>query len=305
MTVSALGVGCATLGAWWHGRSGASWKAAVEAALASGITLFDTADIYGMGRSERLLGDLLRERSDVIAITKAGMIKTPASVLRALTEVMRSDRTGARPGHLRASVKQILTRRKYLAPGYIVRSVHASQRRLRRTTLDVFLLHSPPVEVLEDARLLDALHQLRRSGQIKAWGVSARTMADGEVALQMPGIDCVEVRLDLCDPAGAGRLVAAAEKRGVGVIARQPMGSGEVFSEATNAGASIARPPMDSLVRACVRYPLSMRGVAAVVVGMSRATHVRMNASSVAGPVPANGEIDEVRRWFCGGRDVV
>src|SRR2546430_17608222 len=81
--VSAIGMGCSRLGAFWQGRSHEDAKAAVAAAVHEGVTLFDTADVYGRGLSERILGvGLRRHRDEVTLVTKCGLVKTPMAVLR-------------------------------------------------------------------------------------------------------------------------------------------------------------------------------------------------------------------------------
>jgi aryl-alcohol dehydrogenase-like predicted oxidoreductase len=292
MTVSVLGVGCATLGSWWHGYPDTSWRAAIEAAISCGIRLFDTSDAYGMGRSERMLGALLNRHDDVVVITKAGRIKTPASVIRVLQD-------GASMS--RATVTRDLGRRRCVTPGYILRSVEASRRRLRRPVLDVFLLHSPPADAFGDTRLLETLHRLRRSGLVRSWGVSAGTTTDAEMALEMPGIQCLEVRMDLCDRRGNERLIRSATNQGIAVIARQPFRSGALAERMSeDAERSASAPPAEAILRACLRYPLSEPGVSAVIAGMGRPGHVRRNTEYVNAQPVDDSEIDEVRRWLCG-----
>jgi aryl-alcohol dehydrogenase-like predicted oxidoreductase len=303
MTVSVLGVGCATLGAWWHGHPDASWRQAIDAAIAGGITLFDTADSYGMGRSERLLGQLLQRHDDVVLITKAGVIKTPASVLRILRDGASSERRADGWGASRATLTRDLARQRCVTPGYVLRSVDASRRKLRRPVLDVFLLHSPPPDGLEDKRLLQTLHRLRRSGKVRSWGVSAGTVADAEMALEMAGIDCLEIRMDVCDGRGIEPIVDSAADKGVAVIARQPFGSGVLAERAGDGSRPAHAPSPETILSACLRYPLSQRGVSAVVAGMGRPGHVQDNLRFIDAPPSADVEIEDVRRWLCGGPD--
>src|SRR5688572_16157670 len=178
MAVSVLGVGCATLGAFWQGHSDADWKMALESAISQGINVFDTADSYGRGRSERLLGRALKGRhDDLIVITKTGLLKTPSSALRVVGAAYDSStgRIGNRIRQTYSVAVRDLARRRCVTSAYVVRAVAASQERLGRSQLDIFLLHSPPPMELQSSELIHTLHELRRSGRIRGWGVSART----------------------------------------------------------------------------------------------------------------------------------
>ena len=99
LEVSALGMGCAKLGAFWQGRSPAEGRRAIDAARRAGINLFDTADCYARGISERLLGRaLLAEPGDVVVCTKVGLLKTPLAVLSARRAGARGEEASSRAG---------------------------------------------------------------------------------------------------------------------------------------------------------------------------------------------------------------
>ena len=161
---------------------------------------------------------------------------------------------------------------------------------------------------LQNSQLIHALHELRRTGMVRWWGVSPRTVDDGAVALEMPGIDCLELELNLCNGDTAGKVISAATERGVAVIARQPFGSGTLVRQANAA----AGPWIPRSRRGC-RFtdrpsvlspiPLSVHGVSTVIAGMARAEHVARNAALMSQIHFPPDTIDSVRQQLCvGGR---
>jgi aryl-alcohol dehydrogenase-like predicted oxidoreductase len=307
MSVSVLGAGCATLGAFWQGQSDADWQMALDAAISQGINVFDTADSYGRGRSERLLGKALKGRQDdLIVITKTGLLKTPSSALRVVGAAYDSStgKIGARIRQTYSVARTNLARRRCYTSEYIVRAVRASQERLRRSHLDIFLLHSPPSTELQSSELIHTLHELRRSGKIRWWGVSARTTDDAGVALEMPGIDCLEIELNICDSGAASTLISAAAERGVAIIARQPFASGalvrkiEAVANRPTPSASLDR---ETILHACLQYPLSLSGVSTVIAGMARPEHVVRNSGLLQSEPLSSETVDAIRDQLCGG----
>jgi aryl-alcohol dehydrogenase-like predicted oxidoreductase len=312
VSVSVLGIGCATLGAFWQGRSDADWKAALDSAIEQGINVFDTADSYGRGRSEYLLGKALKGRErDVIVITKTGLLKTPSAALRVVQAAYDASagRFGDRIRQTFSAARRDLAQGRCVSSEYVVRAVAASQRRLRRSPLDIFLLHSPPAAELQSSQLIRTLHELRRTGMVRWWGVSPRTIDDGAVALEMPGIDCLELELNLCNGEAAAKVVSRAAERGVAVIARQPFGSGTLVRQADAAAGPWIPAGQDAaadsptVLQACLQYPLSVHGVSTVIAGMARAEHVARNTALLdSDPLPSD-KIDSVRQQLCvGGR---
>ena len=308
--MSVLGVGCGTLGAFWQGHSDADWRRALDTAISSGINLFDTADSYGRGRAEHLLGKALKGRGDdLVVITKTGLLKTPSSGMRVLAAAYRSaqGRVGDRLRQTYSATRRDLAQRRCATPEYVRRAAAASRKRLGRSQLDVFLLHNPPPTELRNSELIDTLHELRRSGKIRWWGVSARTTADAAVALEMPGIDCLEIEINVCNIDTTSGLIASAAEMGVAVIARQPFGSGALLRQIQEvAGGSDPRTmaasrDKGSILQVCLQYPLSLKGVSTVIAGMARPEHVVQNSQLVSSPPLPSGATESIRRQLCAG----
>jgi aryl-alcohol dehydrogenase-like predicted oxidoreductase len=271
LLVSTLGMGCARLGTTWQGRSESQARKALSLALRAGINFFDTADVYGRGRSERILGDAVRAvREDVVVATKCGLIRTPSTYVNASLEARGVS------GHEGSSLRRLLETRRRYTPGYIARAALSSLRRLRTDRIDLFLLHSPPRDVLLDEEVVDAMARLRQDGTIRFWGISARNDDEALIALDMPGIDCVEVELNVCHRQPSTNLIPEAAYRGVAVIARQPFASGRLVSGPLPAGLT-----METVVAGCLQFAAGEPGVATVIAGMSQPKHVDRNVAAM------------------------
>jgi len=167
----------------------------VARALEMGISLVDTSDAYGAGRMERLLGQVLRKRGDVVVVTKGG-----------------TDR-GTSPA-----------RKRFDAP-FLRERVEASLRRLVRDRIDVYLLHNPSSAVIENGEAIDTLLDLKREGKIGHWGVSAGDVATGRAALRR-GAEVIELAYNLVRASDLHRLAGEVMVRGAGVLARSTLAYG-------------------------------------------------------------------------------
>ncbi len=205
LRASVIGVGTWPLGgpAWVNGRAigrGAiGFSAAcrvVAAALDRGVTFFDTAALYGLGRAEDILGRALRRAPDAIVATKVGY---------------QVDRRGRL--------------RQNFSSSWITRSVDASLRRLRRDCLDILLLHSPPDDFPWQRFDVGVLEQLRRHGKIRLYGVSCRSIRGAERVLQSRFGSVIEVIYNAFDRR-ARQLFPLVRRRSIAVIARVPLASG-------------------------------------------------------------------------------
>jgi aryl-alcohol dehydrogenase-like predicted oxidoreductase len=279
-------MGCSRLGAVWQGRSDNDAREALALALSAGINFFDTSDVYGRGRSERILGSAVRGvRDEVVIATKCGLIRTPSTLLNASASVWAGSGGGGRVTSFNGLLK---TRRRY-APEYIARAGISSLRRLKTDRLDLFLLHSPPPEVLLDEEVIDAMARLRQEGTIRFWGVSARNDDEAMIALGMRGIDCLEIELNVCHPGPSTDVIPEAVSRGIAVIARQPLASGRLVIEPPPLGMTL-----ETVVAGCLQFATGVPGVATVVTGMSQPKHVDRNLAAM-NKSTGESELQEIR----------
>jgi len=195
-SVSALGLGTWQLGADWGEVDEADALAVLGTAADAGVTLFDTADVYGDGRSEQLIGRFLRERGEhgITVATKMG---------RRLPQ----ERANYSPENFRAWTDR-------------------SRRNLGVETLDLVQLHCPPSSVIDDASTYDELDRLVDDGAIAAYGVSVETSAQALSAISRPGVTNVQIILNPFRLKPLDEVLPAAADAGVAVFARVPLASG-------------------------------------------------------------------------------
>ena len=178
-------------------------RAAIRRALELGVTFFDTADLYGHGHSEALLGEVIGDwpaAEQIVIATKGGV------------------------NHYRTDG----TLEKDLTPYAIANAVQHSRQRLRREKLDLYLLMSPPLEpLLETDRVWETLAALQKAGQIGAVGVSVEEPAEGVRLLKAGApVDVIEVVFNLFYQSAVLELFGLARKKRVGIIAREPLANG-------------------------------------------------------------------------------
>ncbi|WP_350349005.1 aldo/keto reductase [Agromyces sp. G08B096] len=195
-TVSVIGLGTWQLGADWGEVDEADALAVLDAAAGSGVSVFDTADVYGDGRSESLIGRWLREHPDagVTVATKMGR-RVPQLVEHYTLENFRAwtDR---------------------------------SRRNLGVDTLDLVQLHCPPTALYGDDRVFDALDTLVSEGAIAAYGVSVELVDEALAAIARPNVASVQIILNAFRLKPLDEVLPAAQAAGVGIIARVPLASG-------------------------------------------------------------------------------
>jgi aryl-alcohol dehydrogenase-like predicted oxidoreductase len=195
--VSAVGFGGWPIGGSWGTVDEADAMAALHAAVDAGVTFFDTADRYGDGRSERLIGRLARERpgEGIVVATKVGRRLEP-----------------------------------HVAEGYTSANLEAfadrSLSNLGMDTVDLLQLHSPPTEVYYRPEVFAALDDLVAAGKIRHYGVSVKSVEEGLKAMEYPNVVSVQILFNMFRQRPAGLLFEQASKHDVGILARVPLASG-------------------------------------------------------------------------------
>jgi aryl-alcohol dehydrogenase-like predicted oxidoreductase len=266
--LSVVGLGCSRLGSILAGQTAAEVRALVAGARDLGVNVFDTANIYGQGRSERLLGEGLKGARDVCVVTKAGYVfplrqRLLAPLRGPVSALVR--RSPAASIGVRAVRTQGLPRN--YRPEHLWKSLLRSLKRLRRDQVEVFLLHSPRLQDLADGAAIDGLVELKRRGLAGLVGVSCDDLEVLEAVCRDPRVDAVEAPFGVARPSMQEAL-GAAHERGALVIAR------EIFSSEPPR----ERPPVRSAVSYCVTHP----SVDVTLVGTTRLEHLREAAESVA-----------------------
>lgn len=287
--ISIVGLGTWQIGGDWGDVAESDALAVLDAAVDSGITFFDTADVYGDGRSERLIGGFLRTRpaADVFVATKMG---------RRVDQVPEN----YTPENFRSWTDR-------------------SRTNLGTDTLDLVQLHCPPSAVFADDRVFDALDALVDDGVMAHYGVSVETVDQALTAIARPQVASVQIILNAFRQKPLEAVLPAAAAAGVGIFARVPLASGLLsgrydehtrfaaddhrtfnrHGEAFDVGETFAGVEYGTGVRAArefaglgerpaeraLRWILDRPGVTAVIPGARTAEQVRANARS-AGVAP-------------------
>ena len=205
--VSAIGFGAWAIGGSWGRLDDEAAMRALHAAVDAGTNLIDTADVYGDGHSERLIGRLLRERAGerLVVATKMGR---------------RVDQVSAnyRPEAFRAWIDR-------------------SRENLGLDRLDLVQLHCPPTDVYYRPELFAALDELVSGGAIAHYGVSVEKVEEAQKAIEYPGVASVQIIFNIVRQRPADRFLAEARRRDVGVLARVPLASGLLTGKLTRSTA--------------------------------------------------------------------
>lgn len=191
---SRLGFGCARIGSFNNPMSDRESDRLLEHALDLGITLFDTADIYGQGDSEKAVGRLLRGRRDAaFVVTKVGQrFSAKARVMRPFKRVLKpliARSAGARAG---VSARRAATMATDFSPRYVTTAIDGSLRRLGFEAVDGLLLHSPAATDLH-AGVFEALEYAKAQGKLRHFGVACDDAATVRAALAWSGVRLIEL----------------------------------------------------------------------------------------------------------------
>lgn len=193
--VGEVGLGCWQFGGDFGGMEEAEAHRILEAAVANGVNFFDTADVYGSGKSERIIGEFLRSQS------------TP---VRVATKFGRGG--GVFPnGYTEAALRE---------------AIDASRQRLGVDALDLLQLHCVPTGMLQDGAIFDWLRNAQAQGLIRHFGASVETVDEGLLCLEQEGLLSLQVILNIFRQKPLAELLPQAGAKGVGIIVRLPLASG-------------------------------------------------------------------------------
>lgn len=285
--VSVIGLGTWQLGADWGDVDESAALAVLGASEEAGVTLFDTADVYGDGRSESLIGRFLAEGRgrDVFVATKMG--------------------------------RRLAQKPENYVPENFRTWIDRSRANLGVDRIDLVQLHCPPSEVIDDDATYDALDELVTEGRIAAYGVSVETCAQALSAIARPNVASVQIIVNAFRLKPLEQVLPAAASAGVGVLARVPLASGLLsgrytaattfaaddhrtfnrhgeafdrgetfsgvdFAEGVEAAGELARalPEGVTLAAASLAWVASQPGVTSVIPGARSVAQARANAAA-------------------------
>ncbi len=201
--VSEISFGSWAIGGTWGDVDDKESLAALHRALEMGVNFFDTADVYGDGRSERLLAQLRKQRHEEFYIaTKAGRRLNPHVAV----------------GYNRKNLSTFVER---------------SLKNLKTEALDLLQLHCPPTEVYYMPEVFDVLDDMVKEGKIKYYGVSVEKVEEALKAIEFPQVQSVQIIFNIFRQRPAELFFPEAQRRKVGILARVPLASGLLTGKLT------------------------------------------------------------------------
>ena len=306
MTVSGIGFGAWAIGGSWGDVDDEASMQALHAGIDAGMNFIDTADVYGDGRSERLVARLRRER--------------PGETFWVATKAGRRFPQQTCEGYSREN---------------LIAWIERSLKNLEMDALDLLQLHCPPSQLYRQPDIFGILDDLVAAGKVRYYGVSVETVDEALTAMQHPGVQSVQIIFNMFRLKPAERVLAEAAKRQVGILARVPLASGlltgklrpdtafaaddhrsfnregqafdkgETLSgvpyEAGLAAVEELRPlvpPGASLTQVALRWILMFDGVTSAIPGARTAAQARENAAAAALPPLDAGTMAAVRRVY-------
>jgi aryl-alcohol dehydrogenase-like predicted oxidoreductase len=327
MQVSEIGFGGSRIGGVFAGKN--SNKEALSVlgkALDSGITFYDTADMYAQGEGESLIGTAFRGcREKVIIATKAGyclparrnLIKRIKPLVRPIVQAL-----GLKRARLPAGMSGALS--QDYSPSYLTKALEASLRRLRTDYVDLYQLHSPGVPFMQSnafGESLQALEKLKAQGKLRFYGIATEVPEDAPFCLSAAGISSVQLGFGLLDLQALDQgTLETAKARGLAVIARGCFAGGllkdgldeEQLKAATPKwprilalraySQRIGRSVLDIAFQFCRSTP----AVSVTLLGMRLESHLSENLRYVQAPALSSDEylalihLQEVKQMLAG-----
>jgi aryl-alcohol dehydrogenase-like predicted oxidoreductase len=303
--VSEISFGAWAIGGAWGPVHDADSLDALRAAVDEGINFIDTADVYGDGRSERLIAQVLKERRDRIYVaTKAGRRLDP-----------------------------------HLAAGYsrtnLTSFIERSLKNLHVEALDLVQLHCPPTEIYYRPEVFGVLDDLIKAGKMRYYGVSVEKVEEAIKALEFPNVQCVQIIFNIFRQRPAELFFELAKKRQVGILARVPLASGLLTGKMTAAitfaeddhrnfnargeafdvgetfsGVELSKgleavghlvplvPPGATLAQLALRWILMFDAVTCAIPGAKTRAQARENAGAAALPALNGHDMAQIRALY-------
>lgn len=290
--VSEVGMGCNRLGQEY--AEDRHWIRLVQRAVELGVTVFDSSESYGWGRSEEMLGQALGNRDDVLVATKVSRARE--------------------------------TSEKDFSRSRVVEAAEASLRRLRRDQIDIYQLHSPSRADLQRYDWAEGMRCLKEQGKIRFSGVAVNSAADGVWLIEHMPVDILQITYNIFVTEAEERLLDLALEHGVGLLCRMPLARGVLTGKfrpgkAVETGhralldgdrmgenirkAETLRPTAEAygggMTRMAHHFCLASRAVSAIIPGARTVEQLKENVSASNGyglPAETRAEIERVRQTW-------
>jgi aryl-alcohol dehydrogenase-like predicted oxidoreductase len=282
LKVSLIGLGCSRLGGNLSGGDRKEATNLLHFALDSGINFYDTADSYGQGQSEILLGKTFKNQRDkVIFASKAGYYLSPLGnlaakfkpILKPLVRSLKSLKSTASNTNSLSDARSSVLRQKFEA-NYLIDAIEGSLKRLQTDYLDVFQLHSPPLEILKTTEVWQTLEKLKNQGKIRYYGVSCDTVEDALICLQQSGLSSIQLEINWLNQKAIAKVLPLARQQQVAIIARQPFASGKLLTYLDSIPIDLQKRDRN-LYQVALQFVMEQEGVSTVIPGVSSSQHLQ------------------------------
>ena len=308
LRTSVIGFGCSRIAGSRAIRDRDEIASTMAAVIDHGINFFDTSDSYGNGASERLLGVIARGRRDKLIIcSKVGYCLHNQAEL--YERVMRPfARTFLRRFRLLRSAAAAVRSRystQNFDPQYVRSAVEDSLRRLHTDYLDMMVLHSPPLAVVDRGEVFEVLEGLKRRGSVRHYGVSFGETDYGrmtDASLRHPGVAALQVTINALRQEALTEVLPRVASQDVAVIARMPFLKGKVLDD-PDLVALLGDNRDRTMAQSALRYVLQQEGVGLVLVGMGSRRHLEENLKALAVSPLAEWEMALIRKRATQGSD--
>ncbi|GGA29242.1 aldo/keto reductase [Paenibacillus physcomitrellae] len=305
LQVSEVSFGTWAIGGSWGQTSEAESLRALDKAMDEGVNFFDTADVYGDGRSERLLARATKGKEDQIHIAtkfcRQGDIFDPQTYSEQRIRQWCED----------------------------------SLKRLERDTIDLYQIHCAPFEILQQGAVFEVLDKLKQEGKIRAYGVSVETVEEGLFCLEKSGVQALQIIFNIFRQKPIAELLPRASERGVGLLVRLPLASGLLTGKFTtnstfeaedhrnfnrdgaafNVGETFAGLPFEkgvelasqldwiaegrgNMTRAALRWLLDFKEITCVIPGFKNVKQVEDNLGVLSAKPFSAEEHERLRKFY-------
>lgn len=312
LQVSEIGLGCSHLGTDVFSKSEKESVRVLHRAFEAGINFYDTADIYGYGGSEKLIGCAFKGRRDkVIISSKVGRVQSLSERTgRFLLPILQPIRH-VQP--LKGILKKALKPGKNFASDHLKKAVEKSLKRLQTDYLDLYQLHSPSSWVIEQGEVFNTLDYFKREGKIRFYGVSVETLNDAFLCLKYSDISSLQITLNLLEHEAVKKLLPQAGQRKVAIIARIPLARGllteknynhtDLFTNKSRLQTSkskveklsfLVNGGFRTLPQAALQFVLHHSQVSVVIPGTRTLKHLEENLETLKAPYLTKDELEKI-----------
>ncbi len=316
LMVSEIGFGCQSIGGGFYYKNNNESIRTLLEAFDSGVNFFDTSDHYSQGESEKLIGKAFKDKRDkVILGTKAGTsYSTTANLILKLRPLGRPISKYLRSMKIYFHLLRMEQKHSDFSAGYLIKAVEKSLRRLQTDYIDLFQLHKPSKLILEKGEFIETLEKLQRQGKIRYYGISCAENEDAFICFKYPGIESVQVTINLLDKKFAKEILDYASEKRVGIIARNPRAQGHLTNELSDIMAETYAQnnkefeekkerakqfrflvkPNQTLAQAALRFVLSLNGVSTVIPRAVNRRQLKEIIGALSSPQLSDEELEKI-----------